>query len=399
MPQVVTIGEILVEIMATEIGQTFLEPGLFAGPYPSGAPAIFADQAARVGATTAMIGCVGPDDFGTLNLERLRGSGVDVRRDPARARHDDRQRLRHLPRTMAAATSSSTSRTRPLPRWTPAQLEPGPVRGLPLLPRHGHLAVQRRHLRRRAARRRAGPGRRRRRSRSTRTSARSCWRCPTSRPPSPPCSRVTDLLLPSEADLAHLCPGQPEDEAARGLLAAGRRIVLLKKGDARQRLLRRRAADRDAGLRGRGGRPDRGRGLLRRHVRRRHGAGRAGASARCCWPTRRARWRWRRRGRWRATRPWPSSTPSWRAPDERAAGDPGRNRAGEARGIPSICSAHPMVLEACIDQAVADGAPLLVEATCNQVNQDGGYTGMHAGRLPRRSSPASPPRAACPRSG
>jgi D-tagatose-1,6-bisphosphate aldolase subunit GatZ/KbaZ len=54
------------------------------------------------------------------------------------------------------------------------------------------------------------------------------------------------------------------------------------------------------------------------------------------------------------------------------------NRAGEPRGLPSICSAHPLVLEACIDQAVADGAPLLVEATCNQVNQEGGYTGMQA---------------------
>jgi D-tagatose-1,6-bisphosphate aldolase subunit GatZ/KbaZ len=52
------------------------------------------------------------------------------------------------------------------------------------------------------------------------------------------------------------------------------------------------------------------------------------------------------------------------------------NRAGGRRGIPSACSAHPLALEACVDQAVADGAPLLVEATCNQVNQDGGYTGM-----------------------
>ena len=85
MPQVVAIGEILVEIMATRIGQTFLEPGTFVGPYPSGAPAIFADQAARVGAATAMIGCVGPDDFGTLNLNRLAASGVDtsaIRRVP-----------------------------------------------------------------------------------------------------------------------------------------------------------------------------------------------------------------------------------------------------------------------------------------------------------------------------
>ena len=52
------------------------------------------------------------------------------------------------------------------------------------------------------------------------------------------------------------------------------------------------------------------------------------------------------------------------------------NRAVAGRGIWSVCSAHPMVLEACIDQALADGGPLLVEATCNQVNQEGGYTGM-----------------------
>lgn len=79
MAEIVVLGEILVEIMATAVGQTFREPGLLAGPYPSGAPAIFADQAARVGASTAMIGCVGPDDFGTLAVERLRASGVDVR--------------------------------------------------------------------------------------------------------------------------------------------------------------------------------------------------------------------------------------------------------------------------------------------------------------------------------
>jgi D-tagatose-1,6-bisphosphate aldolase subunit GatZ/KbaZ len=54
------------------------------------------------------------------------------------------------------------------------------------------------------------------------------------------------------------------------------------------------------------------------------------------------------------------------------------NRSGERRGIYSVCSAHRQVLEACIDRAIGDGAPLLVEATCNQVNQEGGYTGMRA---------------------
>jgi D-tagatose-1,6-bisphosphate aldolase subunit GatZ/KbaZ len=45
-------------------------------------------------------------------------------------------------------------------------------------------------------------------------------------------------------------------------------------------------------------------------------------------------------------------------------------------GIYSVCSAHPLVLEAAVRLAVADGMPLLVEATSNQVNQFGGYTGM-----------------------
>lgn len=74
----VTAGEIVVEIMATEIGQTFLEPGTLVGPFPSGAPAIFIDQAARLGQNCGIIAAVGDDDFGLLNVERLRASGVDV---------------------------------------------------------------------------------------------------------------------------------------------------------------------------------------------------------------------------------------------------------------------------------------------------------------------------------
>ena len=78
MKSVLTIGEILVEIMATERGDGFLEPIALRGPFPSGAPAIFIDQAARFGQPAAMIGCVGDDDFGRVNLERLRRDGVDV---------------------------------------------------------------------------------------------------------------------------------------------------------------------------------------------------------------------------------------------------------------------------------------------------------------------------------
>jgi D-tagatose-1,6-bisphosphate aldolase subunit GatZ/KbaZ len=53
-----------------------------------------------------------------------------------------------------------------------------------------------------------------------------------------------------------------------------------------------------------------------------------------------------------------------------------RRRSGESVGIPSICSSHPMVIEAALRRCQQDGAPALIEATCNQVNHEGGYTGM-----------------------
>src|ERR1700761_8985020 len=50
--------------------------------------------------------------------------------------------------------------------------------------------------------------------------------------------------------------------------------------------------------------------------------------------------------------------------------------AAQLKGIYSICSAHPWVLEAAMKQALDDGTPLLIESTSNQVDQYGGYTGM-----------------------
>jgi D-tagatose-1,6-bisphosphate aldolase subunit GatZ/KbaZ len=49
---------------------------------------------------------------------------------------------------------------------------------------------------------------------------------------------------------------------------------------------------------------------------------------------------------------------------------------GQAAGLYSLCSAHPFGLEACLRQALKADMPLLIESTCNQVNQFGGYTGM-----------------------
>ncbi|WP_134679100.1 class II D-tagatose-bisphosphate aldolase non-catalytic subunit [Paracoccus ravus] len=51
-------------------------------------------------------------------------------------------------------------------------------------------------------------------------------------------------------------------------------------------------------------------------------------------------------------------------------------RKGMGPAIPSVCSAHPDVIAAGLRQARDHDMPALIEATSNQVNQFGGYTGM-----------------------
>lgn len=53
-----------------------------------------------------------------------------------------------------------------------------------------------------------------------------------------------------------------------------------------------------------------------------------------------------------------------------------RHKSGEAIGICSVCSAHPLVIEAALRFDLATTNRVLIEATSNQVNQFGGYTGM-----------------------
>ena len=55
-----------------------------------------------------------------------------------------------------------------------------------------------------------------------------------------------------------------------------------------------------------------------------------------------------------------------------------RNRSGEAVGLPCFCTANEQVLRSIFQFAQKHQVPAVVEATCNQVNQDGGYTGMTA---------------------
>src|ERR1700721_1286816 len=53
-----------------------------------------------------------------------------------------------------------------------------------------------------------------------------------------------------------------------------------------------------------------------------------------------------------------------------------QHKAGAGGGIHSVCSSHPLVVEAALREAARRGRYALIEATSNQVNQFGGYTGM-----------------------
>ncbi len=228
MAAIVTMGEILVEVMATRVGQTFREPGLFAGPYPSGAPAIFADQAARLGASTAMVGCVGDDDFGTLNIERLSASGADVgaiRRVAGATtgiafvtyRHDGGRDFIFT----IADSAAAELRAEQLDSGTFAGCRFLHVMGSSLFSPEIAAAVLRGVELAKAAGAKVSfdPNIRK-----------ELLALPEVEATIDAITRISDLLLPSEADLAHLRPGMAEDEAAGSLLAAGREMVLLKRG-------------------------------------------------------------------------------------------------------------------------------------------------------------------------
>ena len=53
-------------------------PGTWQGPFCSGAPAIFASVAARLGARVGLAGAVGADAFGRFLRDRLQRDGVDT---------------------------------------------------------------------------------------------------------------------------------------------------------------------------------------------------------------------------------------------------------------------------------------------------------------------------------
>ena len=77
MKSIWTVGEALCEIMRIDTDAGLDTPELFKGPYPSGAPAIFIDTAAKLGTPSGLIGTVGNDAFGACIRRRLLADGAD----------------------------------------------------------------------------------------------------------------------------------------------------------------------------------------------------------------------------------------------------------------------------------------------------------------------------------
>ena len=75
---ILAVGEVLMELRRAESDGEVALPGTWQGPFCSGAPAIFASVAARLGARVALAGSVGDDAFGRHLSRRLRRDGVDT---------------------------------------------------------------------------------------------------------------------------------------------------------------------------------------------------------------------------------------------------------------------------------------------------------------------------------
>ncbi|MCF7875768.1 sugar kinase [Candidatus Bipolaricaulota bacterium] len=76
--KIITVGEMLVEVMRKDVNSPLDQPGEFVGPFPSGAPAIFIDAVAKLGISSEIIGGTGDDEFGDCLNNRLEKDGVSL---------------------------------------------------------------------------------------------------------------------------------------------------------------------------------------------------------------------------------------------------------------------------------------------------------------------------------
>jgi D-tagatose-1,6-bisphosphate aldolase subunit GatZ/KbaZ len=381
--KIVTLGEILVEIVAEDRGAGFRQPVHLVGPFPSGAPAIFIDQVAKLGQPCGIVSCVGDDDFGWVNLKRLGDDGVDVRAvevspsyptGSAFVRYRDSGERDFVYNIKNSACGQV--------RWTDAVTEvlegcghlhvSGPslfsagiiemtTRAIELVKAKGGTVSFDPNIRKEVVR---DPG-----VRSALTAMLAS--CDTFLPSGDeltlltaagtPEGAISEILALGVTDIVvkNGAEGATHYDAAGAVSAPGYRVSEVDPTGAGDcfdatyvtcRLQGRSVEESLAYANASGARAVAIKGPMEGTsnfteldaVRRGSGAGR----------TRRL-----------------SSLISPR----------GAGAGPEPIGVTSVCSAHPMVVEAAMHQAMADGTVVLIEATCNQVNHQGGYTGMTPG--------------------
>ncbi len=77
MPQVLCLGEVLIDRIATEIGVSYDQVKSWTD-YPGGAPANVACGLVKLGTASGFIGCVGQDEVGNNLVNLLQATGVDT---------------------------------------------------------------------------------------------------------------------------------------------------------------------------------------------------------------------------------------------------------------------------------------------------------------------------------
>lgn len=380
MVKVLTLGEVLVEVMAEDLGEGFRKPLRLVGPFPSGAPAIFIDQVAKLNQPCGIIACVGDDDFGWLNVTRLANDGVDTKGIEVRP---------------GAVTGSAFVRYRQSGGrdflFNIRDSASGQVRltdeANQMLAECGHLHISGSSLFSRrliemtneaVSRVKANGG-----SVSFDPNVRSDVAAdPEMRSVFRNILKCCDTFLPSGPELTLLTDTETPDAAITEILAMGVSRIVVKRG-AQGASCHSPLEDltvpgyhvEEVDSTGAGDCFDAtfvACQLQGRSVQESLDYANAAGALAC-----------RVRGPMEGTSTFAQldelrlATPQ-RCPRKLDALLPsaGGSPAHELRGITSVCSAHPLVLEAAMLQAAVDDLPVLIEATCNQVNHQGGYTGL-----------------------
>jgi D-tagatose-bisphosphate aldolase class II non-catalytic subunit len=379
--KVVTLGEVLVEVMAQDAGRGFRGPLRLLGPFPSGAPAIFIDQVAKLGQPCGIISCVGDDDFGRLNVKRLSDDGVDtssIAINPEYATGSAFVRYgpdggRDFVFNMQNAACGQVQLTGP---------------ALALLRDCSHLHVSGSTLfssgtietAKRAVEMVRGHGGTISFDPNIRNDSLTD---PEIREALEWMLRNCDTFLSSGEELTLLTKAAGQQAAVNEILGLGATCIVVKHGAAGATYY---DADRSlysGGYQVHEVRPTGAgdcfdatfvtcRALGRTVAESLDYANASGALAVCArgpmegTSTFAAIEELRSRGQ-------KQQLSGLRAIIASAAG-PGPDALPAA--ITSVCSAHPIVIEAAMRQAAVDGSPVLIEATCNQVNHLGGYTGL-----------------------